>query len=585
MDARARRWWKEAVVYQVYPRSFCDGNGDGIGDLAGLRSRLEHLQALGVDVVWLSPVYPSPNDDNGYDVSDYRDIHPDFGTLADFDALLADLHARGLRLMMDLVVNHTSDEHDWFRRARRSRDDPFHDFYVWAAPGPDGGPPNNWASAFSGPAWTWNEATGEYYLHLFSRRQPDLNWENPRVRAEVHALMRFWLDRGVDGFRMDVINMVSKPWGPDGRLPDAPRLRPGGPQPAFGMVTAGPRLLEFLRELRREVLDGRDPITVGEAPLATPAQGLALTDERDGALQMLFQFEHMDLDSRPGDPRGKWAAVPLDVRAWKASMFRWQAALQGRGWNSLYHSNHDQPRPVSRWGDDSSEAARVASAKLLATLLHGLQGTPFVYQGEELGLTNVPFAGPADLRDIESLNYLREAVELHGDTPDQAMAAIRRKGRDHARVPMPWDDGPQAGFGSAPPWIGVHPDHARLNAAAARADPDSVFHHYRRLIALRRRHPALVYGRCEPLQPEHPRLCAWLRHGADETLLVLGNFGGEPLDYALGDALPRGEGERLLGTHPASTGDSPAHGRLRPWEARIHRWAAPGAAPSVTRPG
>ena len=361
-------WWKESVVYQIYPRSFADSDGDGIGDLNGITAKLDHLKTLGVDVVWLSPIYRSPNDDNGYDISDYRAIMAEFGTMADFDTMLAGMHQRGIKLMMDLVVNHCSDEHAWFQAARTSRDNPYHDYFIWRDPKPDGSPPTNWEAAFNGSVWEWNEPTGEYYLHMFSKKQPDLNWENPQVRAEVHALMRFWLDKGVDGFRMDVINMISKPWRADGSLPDAPVVREGFLQPGFALTCNGPRLLEFLREMKAEVLDHYYTITVGEAPMATTQQGREISNERSGALNMLFQFEHMDLDS---GPLGKWDLKPLDLRDLKRTMSRWQDELAGEGWNSLYLSNHDQPRPVSRFGDDGDY--RVVSAKMLATCLHLMQ--------------------------------------------------------------------------------------------------------------------------------------------------------------------------------------------------------------------
>lgn len=562
-----RRWWKESVVYQIYPRSFCDSNGDGVGDLPGITSRLDHLQALGVDVVWLSPVYRSPNDDNGYDISDYREIMAEFGTMADFDAMLAGMQARGIRLMMDLVVNHTSDEHAWFQAARSSRDNPYHDFYIWREPAEGGGPPNNWEAAFSGSAWAWNEATGEYYLHMFSPRQPDLNWENPAVRREVYALMRFWLDKGVGGFRMDVINMISKPYGADGRLPDAPVVREGFLQPGFVMVTNGPRLLEFLREMRREVLDHYDCITVGEAPLATTVQGLELTDEATGALGMLFQFEHMDLDTVGGHMHGKWAYKPLDLRDMKATMSRWQDALADSGWNSLYLGNHDQPRPVSRFGDDTRY--RVESAKMLATFLHGLCGTPYVYQGEELGMTNLRFGSIDELRDIESLNMYREAVYDRSEDPGTVMARLHVKSRDNARTPMQWDDGPNAGFTTGTPWIAVNPNHATINARAAQADPGSVFHHYRALIALRRRLPVLVYGRYRLLLPEHPQIYAFLRTLDDARLLVVCNWSGETVRFELPEEVRFAREELLIGNYPRRD-DSLRAFDLQPYEARIH---------------
>ena len=558
-------WWRQAVVYQIYPRSFCDSNGDGIGDLAGITSRLDHLKELGVDVVWLSPVYRSPNDDNGYDISDYRGIMAEFGTMADFDAMLAAMHQRGIRLMMDLVVNHTSDEHPWFVAARSRRDDPHHDWYIWREP-KDGREPNNWEAAFGGSAWQWNEATGEYYLHMFSKKQPDLNWENPQVRAAVFEMMEFWFAKGVDGFRMDVINMISKPYAADGSLPDAPVARPGFLQPGFVMVTNGPRLLEFLREMKREVLARHDAITVGEAPLATTQQGVEITDPETGALDMLFQFEHMDLDSIGGHMLGKWAWKPLDLRDLKQTMSRWQHALAGRGWNSLYLSNHDQPRPVSRFGDDGRY--RVESAKMLGCFLHGMQGTPYVYQGEELGMTNMPFAGIEDCRDIESINLYREAVHERGDDPARIMEAIRRKGRDNARTPMQWTAGHHAGFTSGTPWIAVNPNHREVNAEAARADPGSVFHHYRRLIALRRELDVLTDGAYELLLPEHEQICAYTRTLGDEVLLVVCHFGaGTPrFDWPAG--LDRAAARLLVGNWPVDDGPPPPSFELRPYEAR-----------------
>ena len=561
----ARSDWQRSVVYQIYPRSFCDSNGDGVGDLRGITSRLDYLQQLGVEVVWLSPIYASPNDDNGYDISDYRAIMPEFGSMADFEQMLAAMHARGIRLMMDLVVNHSSDEHEWFRQARSSRDNPYHDYYLWAEPKADGSPPNNWEAAFQGSVWQWNQPTGEYYLHMFSPKQPDLNWENPRLRAEVYALMRFWLDKGVDGFRMDVINMISKPWAADGSLPDAPVVREGFLQPGFGMTCNGPRLLEFLREMRREVLDHYDTITVGEAPLATVQQGRDITHPETGALDMLFQFEHMDLDSVGGHVMGKWAAKPLDLRDLKRTMSRWQDELHGRGWNSLYLSNHDQPRPVSRFGDDGRY--RVESAKMLATWLHGQQGTPYVYQGEELGMSNVAFERIEDYRDIESLNFYRVATGERGWTPDQAMAAIHTKGRDNARTPMQWDASAQAGFSSGQPWIGLNPNAAEVNAEQALADPESVFHYYRALIALRQQCPVLVHGRHELLLPEHAQVYAYTRRLGDECLLVLCNFGATEVAAGLEPALAARPAERLLGNYPGPSQPELAGLTLRPYEA------------------
>ena len=512
-------WWKRSVVYQIYPRSFQDSDGDGIGDLRGITSRLDHLATLGVDVVWLSPVYQSPQDDNGYDISDYRAIHPEYGTMADFDAMLVAMHARGLKLMMDLVVNHTSDEHPWFVQARSARDNPFHGYYIWAEPA-DGGPPNNWDSVFGGSAWEWNEATGEYFLHMFSMRQPDLNWENPALRAEVHALMRFWLDKGVDGFRMDVINMISKPWTPDGRLPDAPVTRAGFLQSGFEQVVNGPRLKEFLLEMKEQVLRHHDCITVGEAPFANTQVALDITDAQTGALNMLFQFDHVGLDTEPGQP--KWKFRPLDLRDLKRSLSQWQLELADRGWNSLYLNNHDQPRAVSRYADDGRY--RIESAKMLALLIHGMKGTPYVYQGEEIGMTNFPFESIDQCRDIETLNMVREAVTEQGRPMAEAMRAVRSKGRDNARTPMQWDDSPQAGFTQGAPWLAVHPNFASVNVRADRAHAESVFDFYRRLIALRRERPELVHGRYALVLAEHPEVFAYTRTLGSHRLLVACNF-------------------------------------------------------------
>ena len=559
-------WWKTAVVYQVYPRSFADSDGDGIGDLAGITSRLDHLAELGVDVIWLSPVYRSPQDDNGYDVSDYQDIDPTFGTLADFDALLAAVHERGMRLVMDLVVNHSSDEHPWFAESRSSPTSAKRDWYWWRPPregmraGELGAEPTNWRSYFSGSTWELDAASGEYYLHLFSRKQPDLNWENPAVREAVYAMMRWWLERGVDGFRMDVINLISKdPALPDGDAEDG-KLADGTPH-----FLGGPRLHEYLQEMRREVFEPapQPTLTVGETPGVTLEEARLLTDPRRGELDMVFQFEHVSLDQGAG----KWDVRPLDLRDLKASLGRWQAALAGVGWNSLYWNNHDQPRAVSRFGDDGIH--RVRSAKLLATILHMHRGTPYVYQGEELGMTNAPFASVEDFRDIESLNHHAEAVAAGAD-PGTVVAALRTMSRDNARTPMQWDASPHAGFTMGQPWLPVNPNHTEINAAAARADPDSVFHHYRRLIALRHEQPVVAFGDFEMLLEDDERIYAFTRRLDDVELLVLGNFSGEEATGELPDAGAWAAAEVLIGNGPSLP--APAGGlRLAPWEARVHR--------------
>jgi oligo-1,6-glucosidase len=545
-------WWKSAVVYQIYPRSFADSDGDGIGDLGGIRSRLGHLEALGADVIWLSPIYPSPQDDNGYDIADYRDIEPVFGTLDAFDALLADVHRRGMRLIMDLVVNHTSDEHPWFVESRSSKDNPKRDWYWWRQT------PNNWTSAFSGSAWELDEATGEFYLHLFSRKQPDLNWENPEVREAIYSMMNWWLDRGVDGFRMDVINMISKdPALPDGSTGEGGWRRAGGEH-----YICGPRIHEFLQEMHREVFRGRDALlNVGEMPGVTIEEAKLFTDPARNELDMVFQFEHVNLDQRGV----KWDAFPLDLRDLKRSFGRWQEGLAETGWNSLYWNNHDQPRIVSRWGDDGEH--RVRSAKALGTLLHLHRGTPYVYQGEELGMTNVPFDSIDAFRDIESLNRYAEAVG-GGDDPDAVLETLRPMSRDNARTPMQWDDSEHAGFTAGEPWIPVNPNHAEINAEAAIADPDSVFHHYRKLIELRHAEPAVAHGDFTMLLEDDPRVYAYTREHEGTELLVLVNVSGEPAGAAgIPDADAWAGAELVL----TNAEPEPRGLELGAWEARVYR--------------
>src|SRR5215203_5430425 len=480
-----QQWWQESVIYQIWPRSFADGDGDGIGDLAGISSRLDYLAALGVDVLWLSPIYPSPQDDAGYDISDYQDIDPTFGSLEQFDGLLAALHERGMKLVMDLVVNHTSDEHPWFVESCASKDNPKRDWYWWRparegmSPGDPGAEPNNWGSIFSGPAWELDDKTGEYYLHLFSRKQPDLNWENPEVRQAIYSMMRWWLDRGVDGFRMDVINFLSKDTDlPDGHVHDGSLY--GDAMPYF---VDGPRIHEFLLEMHREVFAGREGlITVGEMPGVTVEEAKLYTDPLRNELDMVFQFEHVQVDH--GETR--WDPRPLRLRDLKAVLGRWQAGLAEGGWNSLYWNNHDQPRVVSRFGDDGEH--RVRSAKLLGTVLHLHRGTPYIYQGEELGMTNAPLTAITDYRDIESLNYYASALD-RGHDAEAVMRALAFKSRDNARTPMQWDAGEHAGFSRVEPWLPVNPNHRTINVVAQEADPHSVLAHYRALIALRHDHP------------------------------------------------------------------------------------------------
>ncbi len=538
-ERMSSQWWKPAVVYQIYPRSFADSDGDGIGDLGGIVQRLDYLQQLGVDVLWLSPIYPSPQDDNGYDISDYQDVDPTFGSLNDFDALLAGVHERGMKLVMDLVVNHTSDEHPWFEESRASKDSPKRDWYWWRAE------PNDWRSFFSGSAWEADQATREFYLHLFSVKQPDLNWENPAVREAIYAMMRLWLDRGVDGFRMDVINLISKPPG----LPDGD---------SAALNNCGPRIHEFLQEMHREVFAGRDAqlLTVGEMPGVTVEEATLFTDPARAEIDMVFQFEHVQLDQNGR----KWDLRALDLRELKAVMNRWQLGLAERGWNSLYWNNHDQPRAVSRFGDDSPEH-RVRSAKALATVLHLQRGTPYVYQGEELGMTNAPFASIEDFRDIESLNHYAEAIAA-GEDPGRVLTALRTKGRDNARTPMQWDASEHAGFTTGEPWLAVNPNHAEINAQAAVADPGSVFHHFRALIGLRHSLPVVADGDFTPLLADDPHVYAYTRALDGTELLVLANCSSETVIVEL-DA----RGEPLLSNYD----DDPQDGTLRAWEARVLR--------------
>ena len=563
--------WRQQVAYQIYPRSFADSNGDGIGDLPGITSKLDHLEALGIGIVWLSPVYDSPNDDNGYDIRDYRSIMQEFGSMADFDAMLAGMQKRGIRLLMDLVVNHTSDEHEWFKQARSARSNAFHDYYIWHDP-VDGREPTNWEAAFSGSAWTFNEATGEYYLHMFSKKQPDLNWENPKVRQEVYELMHFWLKKGVGGFRMDVINMISKPWlkaatltKSQARLPNAPKVQDGFLQPAFEMLTHGPRFMEFMREMKNEVLDHYDCITVGESPCATVDQAQEITNSETGALDMVFQFEHMDVDSQSG--KGKWAVKPVHLPDLKTSLSRWQTGLHGTGWNSLYWCNHDQARAVSRFGDAGIH--RVRSAKMLATCLHMMQGTPFIYQGEELGMTNVKWFNIEAYQDIETRNMYAQAVFKQGRPHLDVMASIHAKGRDNARTPMQWSASQNAGFTEGRPWLALNDNFSQVNAAHARADADSVFHHYRQLIALRKAWPVLVEGNFELLLPKHTSLFAFTRRLNNVSLLVICNFSaqfqGLPLKYLpdFSTASP------LIGNLPSAEW-AMAPDTLAAWEARVY---------------
>lgn len=510
-----KRWWKESVVYQIYPRSFCDSNGDGIGDLNGITGKLDYLKELGIDVIWLSPVYKSPNDDNGYDISDYQAIMDEFGTMEDFDRMLATAHEKGIKIMMDLVVNHTSDEHKWFIESRKSTDNPYRDYYIWRPAKEDGSLPNNWGSCFSGPAWEYDKTTDMYFLHLFSKKQPDLNWDNPAVRQDVFDMMNWWLKKGVDGFRMDVISLISKEPG----LPDK---EPGiNGYATFNVSANGPHVHEYLQEMRQKTLNNADTITVGECSGVTleEAKKYARSDEKE--LNMVFQFEHMDVDS--DEKAGKWTTRKMDLRDLKEILTRWQKGLQDIAWNSLYWENHDQPRSVSRFGNDSDEYREI-SAKMLATCIHMMQGTPYVYQGEELGMTNCPFNTLDNFRDLESINAFHELTEQGKMTEEDMMAAISYKGRDNARTPMQWDDSAYAGFSTATPWIMVNPNYTKINAKDQVNREDSVFKYYQKLIKLRHESELIVYGTYDLILDDDKDIYAYIRTLGDEKLIVYCNF-------------------------------------------------------------
>ncbi|MEZ4829414.1 MAG: alpha-glucosidase [Bacteroidia bacterium] len=543
-----KHWWKEGVIYQIYPRSFCDSNGDGIGDLNGIRSQLSWLKNLGVEIVWLSPVYQSPNDDNGYDISDYYRIMDEFGTMEDFEHLLAEVHSQGMKLVMDLVVNHTSDEHFWFQESKKSKDNPYRNYYIWRPP-LNGGLPNNWKSFFSGSAWEWDENTGEYYLHLFSRKQPDLNWDNPEVRQEVYRLMRFWLDKGIDGFRMDVIPFISKPEG----LPD----KDWANMPDYGVAYAnGPRVHEYIKEMHREVLSHYDIMTIGEGVgISAEMANLYVGDDR-GELNMIFHFDHMFIDHGQG---GRMDPVGYSLNDFLAVFERWEKALGEKGWGSIYLGNHDFPRMVSRFGDDGKYWEK--SAKMLATLVLTRKGTPCIYQGDEMGMTNTPFASIAEYRDIEILNAWKQLKKEEGDEKKFLSTALRQA-RDHARTPMQWTDGDYAGFSTHEPWIRVNSNVDKINAGIQMKDENSVYHYYRNLIGLRKQYNAWIYGETTVIPTGNEDIYAYIRTLADQEFLIMLNFSGKQSRHSVFAT----EGEMILNNYPAGGYDSM---ELRPWEAVI----------------
>lgn len=555
-----KAWWKESVVYQIYPRSFCDSNGDGIGDLNGITGKLDYLKELGIDVIWLSPVYQSPNDDNGYDISDYRNIMEEFGTMEDYDRMLARAHELGIKIMMDLVVNHTSDEHPWFVESRKSQDNGYRDYYIWRD-GREGREPNNWGSCFGGPAWEYDERSGQYYLHLFSKKQPDLNWENPKVREGVFDMMTWWCEKGIDGFRMDVISLISKAPG----LPDGAVGKSG-----YGDFAAycanGPRVHEYLQEMNRKVLSRYDLITVGECSGVTVEEAKRYASLSGKELNMVFQFEHMDLD---GGESFKWNHKKIPLTELKKTMSKWQAGLAGKAWNSLYWCNHDQPRMLSRMGNDSRKYREV-SAKMLATCLHMMQGTPYVYQGEELGMTNYPFTSLEEFRDIESINAYRELTEKRIVSPEEMFGYISYKGRDNARTPMQWDDSPQAGFTTGTPWMPVNPNYREINAKEQMGRETSVFHYYKKLIRLRKDYEIIVYGDYELLLPDSEELYVYLRSYQGEKLLVVCSYTDRGTVCEIPEELRGRTGKVLISNYGREeTGFEGVDGKiaLRPYEA------------------
>lgn len=539
-----RQWWHSSVVYQIYPRSFKDSNGDGIGDINGIREKLDYLKELGIDVIWLSPVYKSPNDDNGYDISDYYDIMDEFGTMEDMDNLLKEANERGIKILMDLVVNHTSDEHKWFIEAKKSKDNEYRDYYIWRD-SVDGNEPNDLGSTFSGSAWQYDETTGQYYLHLFSKKQPDLNWENGKVRNEVYKMMNFWVDKGIGGFRMDVIDLI-------GKVPDE-------------MITGnGPKLHEYLQKMNKAALEGKDLLTVGETWGATPDVAKLYSNPERKELSMVFQFEHIGLDQIEG--KEKWDVKSLELLDLKKVLSKWQTELEGQGWNSLFWNNHDLPRIVSRWGNDKEY--RIESAKMLATLLHGMKGTPYIYQGEELGMTNVRFDDINDYNDIESLNMYKDRLSK-GYSHNEIMESIYAKGRDNARTPMQWDDSENAGFTTGTPWLAVNKNYDKINAKQCLQDENSIFNHYKKLIDIRKNNDTIIYGDYKLLCEDDENIFAYVRELNGDKILVVCNFYDKDVEFKFdGDF----NYSKVLLSNYNDSSKMIEKLKLRPYEAVMYRF-------------
>lgn len=539
-----RQWWHSSVVYQIYPRSFKDSNGDGIGDINGIREKLDYLKELGIDVIWLSPVYKSPNDDNGYDISDYCDIMDEFGTMEDMDNLLKEANERGIKILMDLVVNHTSDEHKWFIEAKKSKDNEYRDYYIWRDK-VEGHEPNELGSCFSGSAWQYDETTGQYYLHLFSKKQPDLNWENEKVRNEVYKMMNFWVDKGIGGFRMDVIDLI-------GKVPDE-------------MITGnGPKLHEYLQEMNKAALEGKDLLTVGETWGATPDVAKLYSNPGRKELSMVFQFEHIGLDQIEG--KEKWDVKSLELLDLKKVLSKWQTEVEGQGWNSLFWNNHDLPRIVSRWGNDKEY--RIESAKMLATLLHGMKGTPYIYQGEELGMTNVRFDDINDYNDIESLNMYKDRLSK-GYSHNEIMESIYAKGRDNARTPMQWDDSENAGFTTGTPWLAVNKNYDKINAKQCLQDENSIFNHYKKLIDIRKNNDTIIYGDYKLLCEDDENIFAYVRELNGDKILVVCNFYDKDVEFKFdGDF----NYSKVLLSNYNDSSKMIEKLKLRPYEAVMYRF-------------
>ncbi|CAK1224698.1 alpha-glucosidase [Fructobacillus tropaeoli] len=557
MTTSAIKWWQKAVVYQIYPRSFQDSNGDGIGDLKGIQERLSYVSKLGADVIWLNPIYQSPNKDNGYDISDYQAINPEFGTMQDFDDLLAAAHARDIKIVMDLVVNHSSDQHKWFIESRSSKDNDKRDFYIWRNP-VDGHEPNNWSSFFSGSAWKFDEKSGQYYLHLFVEGQPDLNWKNDELRDQVYQMMNWWVDKGIDGFRMDVISMISKPDG----LPDAPLPAGNTYANPVSLTANGPHVHEYLREMRQKVLNNADLMTVGETSGVDIEHAQKYAGIDGSELNMVFQFEHMGLDDNPNPALGKWDNQPVSLVKLKDNLSKWQTELEGNSWNSLYWDNHDQPRIVSRFGNDSAEYREV-SAKMLATLLHFMQGTPYIFQGEELGMTNAYNLGWDDFDDIEIINGRKFIVDKEKLVDNDTMLDyVHYKGRDNARTPMQWTAGKNAGFTDGTPWLKLNDNFETINVTAALADDNSVFYHYQKLIQLRHDLDLITTGHYELIDPADDQVYTYKRIGDDQELLIINNFTDQDLER---DYPVPADAQLLISNYQDDLGL-----KLRPYEAKAY---------------